>query len=377
MDFALSDSQNLIINSIKEFALKKLNDGVLSDDEAANFRLDKWKSCHEMNIMGLPFPEEYGGLGMDTLTTVLGVKALARYCMDEGLVFSVCAQMSAVAMPIFLFGTEEQKKKYLSKMISGEFIGAIAISEANAGSDVSSLLTTITESDGGYVINGCKTFITLAPYAQIILVYAKHPRGIKSMDVSAVILEKGEYGIGQIYNKSGLRTSPISEVIIDRARVGAERILGRAYLGMRCFFKSMLWEKILMSAYHVGAMEQQYDEAVAYAREREQFGKKIIEFESIYSRLIEMKRNIETCDLMLMKTCWDFDNGDQRPGKAAMLKLHTSECKLQNSLNASHILGAYGYMKESVTEKQMRDSLAAGLYSGTCEMQRKIIAEEL
>jgi alkylation response protein AidB-like acyl-CoA dehydrogenase len=244
---------------------------------------------------------------------------------------------------------------------------------------LSALNTKAVKSEGYFVLDGNKIFVTNAPVADILIIYARHPGGLKMLDISGFILEKtdGNYKVGQVFEKMGLRTSPISEVVLDNCKVPACRVLGRERLGMTIFNESMLWERILMGAYHVGAMEQQYAEVLKYANSRKQFGKKIIEFEAVYDKLIDMKIRIENAKLLLYRTCWDFDNGKRDAADVSMLKLYTSESKVKNSLNAVQTFGAYGYMKETFVEKQLRDSIAAKIYSGTSEIQKMIIAKSL
>lgn len=379
MDFSFTKEQIQICKVIEELCDRYLNTDVFLDDKLCRFRKDKWDRVAEAGVLGLPFPQEYGGTGQGMLTTALAIRTFAQKCKDEGLTFSVCAQMTATQVPIWVFGTEEQRQKYLTVLVEGKYIGSSVISEPGVGSDSSAMTTFITKDENFYMLNGVKNFATLAPESDILVVYGKHKNGIRMLDVSSFILEKskGEYEIGQIFEKTGLRSSPMSEVILKDCKIPKERLLGCERQGMKIFFKAMLWERIMVSAYHVGAMEQQYEEVFKYANQRKQFNKKIIAFEGVYDKLVNMRIKIETSRLMLFKVCEDYDNGNCEMYKASMLKLHTSECKVQNSFDAVNILGAYGYVKESMIEKQMRDSLASKIYSGTSEMQKKIISENL
>ncbi|AZS14177.1 acyl-CoA dehydrogenase family protein [Paenibacillus lutimineralis] len=379
MDFSLTEDQKQICDLMEELSLRYLNVGVYTDDKHASFRRDKWAKIAETGLLGLPFPEACGGADQGMLTTALAIRTLAQKCQDEGLVFSVCAQMSALQVPLWQYGTVEQHNKFLAPLIDGRYIGSSVISEPGAGSDSAALSTLIRKTADGYELHGIKTFATLAPEADCLLVYGKHPGGIPALDVSAFILEKEgqEFEIGQIFEKMGLRTSPMSEVILNCTSVPPERLVGRERQGMSVFFKAMLWERIMVAAYHVGAMEQQYEEVYKYACERKQFGQRLLDFEGVYGKLVNMRLRLETSRLMLFKTCDDFDRGFQEMHRASMLKLHTSESKVQNSLEAVQIFGAYGYVKESAVEKQIRDSLAAKIYSGTSEMQKKIMLEGL
>lgn len=379
MDFNLTEDQLIICESIKELCRKKLNENTFEDDEKSNFPLKKWKICGEFGIQGLPIPEEYGGLDQDLLTTALAIRSLGCGCKDEGLVFSICAHMLTCVIPIWQFGSEEQKKKFLPLVASGEMIGGNGITEADAGSDTSAIRTKVTKEDGYYIIDGSKIFVTNGPVADLLIIYAKHPQGMKMLDISAFIIEQETEGfnIGQVFRKMGLRTAPLSEVILDKCKVPAGSLLGRERLGMKVFNHSMLWERIVMGAYHIGSMQQQYDLVLEYANQRKQFGQKIIRFQNIADKLIEMKMRIQLAELMLYKVCWNYDNNKTNLTEAAMLKLLTSEYKVKNSLDSVQIFGAYGYLKESQVEKQLRDSIASKIYSGTTEIQRKIISENM
>lgn len=366
-----------ICEAVKELCNQRLNENIWEEDEKEIFNYQKWRAISDMGILSMPFEERLGGLGQSLITTALVVKTLAQYCKDEGIVFSVCAQLSAIQIPIWRYGTEEQKEKYLIPLMNGTKIGSSVISEPQAGSDVSSMQMQITSDSDCYYLNGTKTFATLAPVSDVLLVYGKHPNGIPMLDISAFLLEKGEYRIGQEYEKTGLRTSPMSEVILQNVSIPKNRLVGRANWGMNIFMDAMIWEKILVSAYHVGAMEQQYQDIYQYAMHRKQFQTRIIEFESVHNKIIDMRMRLETSRLMLYDVCQRYDEGKLKKYHAAMLKMHTSEAKLKNSIDAVNIMGAYGIIKESMAEKQMRDSMAAQIYSGTNEMQKRIMYEEM
>lgn len=377
MEFQMTKEQRDICDAVKDMCEQYLNENVFEEDASGSFNRSKWERLAQLGMFSLPFDEQIGGLGADMMTTALAIRSLAKNCKDEGLVFSVCAQLSATQIPLWIYGTQEQKQNYLVPLIDGSKIGASVISEPGAGSDLSQISTAIYEKDNRFTLQGIKTFATLAPVSDILLVYGKHPEGIRMLDISAFLLNKGEYKIGQEYEKSGLRTSPMSEVLLDNVSVEKDRLLGPERRAMNIFMDAMIWEKILVSAYHVGAMEQQYENVYQYANQRKQFGQKIIQFESVYNKLIDMRMRIETSQLMLFHTCQLFDEKRLKPHHAAMLKLHTAESKLSNSLDAVNTMGAYGIIKESMEEKQMRDSLLAKIYSGTSEMQKRIIVDNL
>jgi L-prolyl-PCP dehydrogenase len=379
MDFTITAEQKDIEQSVLKLCGAKLNGEVFLDDEKETFPALKWQACADFGIPGLPVPEAYGGLGQSMLTTALAVKALGYGCRDEGLVFSLCAHMLTCVIPIVHFGTEEQKRKFLPGLCDGRVIGGNGMTEADAGSDTSSIATKAVKEGGAYLLNGAKIFVTNGPVAGLLVVYARHPQGMKSLDMSAFLMEAGTPGLatGQVFHKMGLRTSPTSEILLDHCRIPEANLLGRERLGMNVFNLSMQWERTVMAAYHAGAMERQFESAVRYASLRKQNGQKIVKFEAVANRLVDMKIRLETARLLLFKTCWDYDNGQSDPAGASLLKLLASESRVKNSLDAVGIFGAYGYMKESDVEKELRDSVAATIYSGTSDIQRKIIAGQL
>ncbi len=377
MDFNITEDQKEICESIRLFSLAKLNNDIFKNDEEAIFPKDKWVQCAELGIHGLPFPKEYGGLGQNMLTTSFAIETFAQYCKDEGLIFSILACILTSGIPLLFYGTNDQKDKYLSGIIEGKLIGGNAITETHAGSDCSSITTKVIKKGDNYIINGTKIFVTNAPVSNLLIIYAKHSDGLALFNISAFIVEKSNPGfnIGQRFNKMGLRTSPLSEIVLNDCIVNSNDLLGRERLGMNIFNESMLWERIIMSAYHVGAMKQQFDIVEKYANERTQFGDKIIHFQNVSSKLIEMKLRIESSKLLLYNVSWKYDNKLVTLADASMLKLLSSEAKIRNSLDAVQIFGAYGYMKEYDVEKQLRDSIAATIYSGTTEIQKRIIAQ--
>ncbi|MBN1413075.1 MAG: acyl-CoA/acyl-ACP dehydrogenase [Spirochaetales bacterium] len=379
MDFSFTDEQREIGESVLDLCEAKLNGNVFEDDETGTFSREKWNACARFGLPGLPVPEVYGGLGQNMLTTALAVEKLGYGCRDEGLVFSLCAHMLTCIIPLCRFGTEDQKEKYLPGLCNGEIIGGNGITEADAGSDTSSITTKAVRDKDVFLVSGAKIFVTNGPVAGLLVIYARHPGGMKMLDISALLVETGipGFSIGQVFKKMGLRTSAMSEVVLDGCRVPVKNLLGRERMGMNVFNHSMLWERIIMAAYHVGAMEWQYESALGYAGLRKQFGRKIVKFGGVSDRLVDMKIRCETARLLLYKTCWDYDNGKADAAGASMLKLVASEARIKNSLDAVQIFGAYGYLKESHAEKELRDSVAATIYSGTSEIQRRIIAEQI
>jgi alkylation response protein AidB-like acyl-CoA dehydrogenase len=377
MDFELTANQRTIYEKVKRFSLDRLNDQVFDDDDRARFPREKWDACGAFGVLGLPVPEAYGGQGQDLLTTALAIRGLAYGCRDEGLVFSLCAHLCTFLVPLMEFGTEAQKRRYLPAATSGELIGGNGITESEAGSDNSMMRTTVRRQGAGYVLDGQKLFVTNGPVADALVIYARHPEGMRPANISAFVVEKSRFQVGQHFQKMGLRTSPLSEILLCECALGPEFLVGRERLGMLAFNASMLWERIIMSAYHLGAMERQYETAADYARQRTQFGARIIRYQHIADKLVQMKLSIELARLLLLETCWKAGRGEVEMADAAMLKLYVSEARKKNSLEAVNIFGGYGYLKESIVEKDLRDSIASTIYSGTSEIQKNIIAEQL
>jgi alkylation response protein AidB-like acyl-CoA dehydrogenase len=360
-------------------ARKELNGRIYEDDSEARFPIEKWKSVCALDFLALPVSEEYGGMGESLLTTALAMKTLAANCKDEGLVFSLCAHLCTCLVPISLFGTPSQKRKYLPGLCKGELIGANGTSEAGAGSDLSLIQTKVERVAQGYRLDGSKIFVTNASIADVLIIYARHSAGSAGANLSAFIVDRSTPGIGlgQTWKKMGLRTSPMSEMTFDDCRVGEDARLGRERFGLAMFNRSMIWERVLMAAYHIGAMELQFNEALDYSNSRSQFGSRIGKFQMVAEKLVKMRVGIEAAKALLYQTCWKLDQGCERTSDASILKLVASEAKVANSLDAVQIFGAYGFMKESLVEKQLRDSIGARIYSGTTEIQKKLIADEL
>jgi len=343
-----------------------------SDEQLASNRA-------EFGVMGLPFPQIYGGAEEDILTTMLVMEGLGYGGKDNGLLFALNAQMWAVQHPISVFGTPEQKERYLPGLIRGDLIGAHGMSEPDSGSDVFAMRTRAERRDGGYLLNGTKTFVTNAPVANVAIVFAMTAPGKGSWGVSAFLLEANTPGFkpGKNIEKMGLRTAPMGELILEDCFVPASCRLGNEGAGAAIFNSSMEWERACILGAHVGAMQRQLDECVAYARTRFQFGQPIGKFQSVSNRLAEMKVRLETARLLLYKVAWLKKEGKPTHLEAAMAKLYLSEVFAESSMDAIRIHGGYGYTTEFEVERDLRDAIGGTLYSGTSDIQRNIIASHL
>ncbi len=377
MDFGLTPEQTELRRAVLAFARQYLNQDMEKRDETGTFSLECWKRCAAFGLLGLPMPAEYGGQASSLLTTVLAMEALGQGCIDNGLVFSLNAQMWACQMPILSYGTSTQKQEWLPKLISGEAIGAHAATEPGAGSDIFSLTTRAERVDGGYRINGAKTFSTNAPVAHVALAFAYLPRAGDSQKLlTAFLVPRDAPGVrfGQPMAKMGLRTSPMSEVVFEDCIVPESARLGPEGAGMALFSSAMEWERACIFAAHVGAMERLLEDCTKYARSRRQFGQPIAKFESIANRIVDMKVAIEAGRFLVYYAGWLHGQGKSPIMESAIAKLFVSETHVRAALDALQIFGGYGYMKGYSAEREVRDALAGKIYSGTSEMQRKIIA---
>ena len=376
MDFELSSEQQELRSAVRAFGREQLNDGLEARDDAGTFSRDAWMKCAEFGVLGLPVPAEYGGQGLDMVTTTIAMEALGWGCRDNGLVFSLNAQMWAVQMPLVHYGSEDQKREWLPRLVTGRAIGAHAITEPGAGSDVFSLTTKAERRSGGYLLNGQKTFATNAPVADLALAFAYLQRDGERPALTAFLVPRGTPGVtfGNPIPKMGLRTSPMGEVIFEDCFVPDSARLGPEGAGMRIFNSAMEWERACIFAGHLGAMERLLDDCISYAKKRKQFGQPIAKFESIADKIVDMKVAIEAGRWLLYKVGWLAGKGKNAVLEAAMAKLFVSEMHNQAALAALQLHGGYGYMKEYPIEREVRDALSGTLYSGTSEMQRKIIA---
>jgi alkylation response protein AidB-like acyl-CoA dehydrogenase len=379
MDFSFTPEQLDLKKSVIKFAQKELNKDMISRDKAGAFSRDLWDKCAAFGILSLPFPGEYGGVDCDILTTLLVMEGLGYGCKDNGLIFSLNGQMWTVQMPLLHFGTAEQKNKYLSKLCSGEWIGANGMTEPGSGSDSFALSTTAVREGDHYILNGAKTFISSASIADVFLVYASTNKSLGFMGVTAFIVEKGCPGlkVSKEIEKMGLKTSPMAEVVFEGCRVPVENRLSKEGAGSTIFNDGIEWERSCMLASDIGLMERQLEECIQYVKERRQFDKPIGKFQAVSHKIVEMKVRLETARLLLYKVAWLKKTQDKAGMEAAIAKLYLSESLVQSCLDAVQLHGGYGYSTEYELERDLRDAVASTIYSGTSEIQKNIIARYL
>ena len=380
MDFALTEDQRLLRDSIVRFTEGALNDDVAGRDREQTFSRALWKKCGEIGIQGLPVPEEYGGSGVDALTCAIGLEALGYGCRDGGLVFALCAHLLSCVVPLWKFGSDEQKRRFLPGLCDGTLIGVHAMTEPGSGSDAFALRTRAVPDGDGFRINGTKIFISNAPEADLVIVFAVTDanKGFHG-GITAFLVERGTPGFsaGAKFEKMGLRTAPLGELVFDDVRVAPDAVLAGVGAGSRIFTTAMDWERICLGASHIGTMERLLEQTLTYARTRTQFGQPIGKFQAVAHRIADMKVQLEAARLLAYRSAWRLDHTRSVAMDASMTKLLISESLVNAALAAVQVHGGYGFMTEYEVERALRDAIASTIYSGTSEMQRNIIARWL
>ena len=379
MDFALSAEQQTWHDRAVEFARGELVDDLLGRDERREFWREGWVRCARFGVQGLPIPEEYGGRGQSLAVTIAALEGLGYGCEDNGLIFSINSSLWTIAIPILLYGTEGQKRRYLPALCDGSLVGANGASEVEAGSDIYSLTTRAELRGDEWVLNGRKVWVTSAPVADLFVCYATTDPSRGVMGINAFIIPGDAPGFAVVreIKKLGLRTVPMGELAMEDCRIPAENLLGRKGRGADVFRASMEWERGAILAWTLGAMRRQLERCIVHARTRKQFGKPIGRNQAVANRIVEMKLRLETCRPLVYKVGWLKEQGKDATLEAAMAKLHVSECYVKNSLDAVQLFGAMGYATEFGVERELRDSVGSLIFSGTNDIQRNIIAQQL
>jgi alkylation response protein AidB-like acyl-CoA dehydrogenase len=375
----LSAEHQKLQDAAVEFARASLADDMIGKDRDAHFDRDAWTKCADFGVLGMPIPQELGGLGLGLSELLAVMEGLGFGARDQGLLFSLNAHLWTNSIPILKYGTAEQKQRYLPRLCDGTLIGANAASEPDAGSDVFSMRTRAVKGGDHYVLNGTKTFVTNATVGDLFVAYATLNPALGAMGVTAFIVERDTPGliISRKLDKMGLRTSPMAEVIFDDCRIPVTQRLGREGRGAEVFECSMEWERGCILASCLGVMRRQLESCVTHARSRKQFGKSIGKFQSVANRLVDMRVRLDTCRPLVYRIGALKDSNRDATVEAAVAKLHVSDSFVKSSLDAIQIFGGYGYMTEQQVERDLRDSVGSTLYSGTSEIQRNIIARGL
>ncbi|BAQ11400.1 acyl-CoA dehydrogenase [Bacillus sp. OxB-1] len=374
MNFDLTQEQQMIKNTIREFADEVVAPGAIERDRTKEFPVEIFKQLADMGIMGLPFPEEYGGAGADTISFAIVTEELSRACASTGITYS--AHISLGGAPLNLFGTHEQKQKYLTPICTGESFGAFGLTEPNAGSDAGGTQTTAKADGKDFVINGSKAFITNASYAKHLALTAITGMEGNKKEISAIIVPTDAEGFTVLdnYEKMGLNASNTTELFLENVRVPQENLLGERGKGFQQFLVTLDGGRIGIGAMAVGIAQAAFDKAKNYANERKQFGKALSEFQVTQFKLADMALKIELARNMVYKASWLKDQGRPFSKEAAMCKLYASEIAMEVADEAIQIHGGYGYMKEYEVERYMRDAKLLEIGEGTSEVQRMVIS---
>lgn len=362
-----------------DFAQAKLGENMRERDYAEEFDRDGWNACAEFGVLGMPVPAEHGGLGLGLTDLIAVMEGLGYGTTDLGLLFSMHAHMWTNVIPILEFGTDEQRERYLPKLCGGDWIGANAASEPDAGSDIYGLRTKAEKRGDEYVLNGAKIYVSNAQVADVFVAYATVNPDLGALGITAFIVDRDTPGVSvsRKMEKMGLRTSPMGEVIFEDCVVPETQRLGREGRGVHAFECSMEWERGCILAGCLGAMQRQLERSVAHAQQRKQFGQAIGKFQAVSHRITDMKVRLDTCRPLVYRIGRLKDGGKSARTEAAIAKLHVSESFVTSSMDAMRVFGGYGYMVEQEIERELRDAMGGVFYSGTSDIQRNIIARAM
>jgi butyryl-CoA dehydrogenase len=372
--FNLSEQQELIRNLVREFAAEQVAPIAAEIDDEARWPEETLKAMKELDLMGIPFPEQYGGSGGDYLSYIITVEELSRACASTGVILS--AHISLGSSPIYQFGTEEQKLKYLPDLASGRKLGAFCLTEPGAGTDAASQTTTAVLDGDHYILNGAKCFITNGDHADTFIVMAMtdKPKGTKG--ISAFIVEKTFPGVsvGKHERKMGIRAAHTTEVLFRDARIPKANLLGKEGEGFKVAMMTLDGGRIGIAAQALGIAQAALDESIKWAKERQQFGKPIAANQAIQFMIADMALQVQAARHLVYHAATLKDEGKPYSKEAAMAKLFAAETAMQQSIKAVQIHGVYGYIKGTTVERLMRDAKITEIYEGTSEVQRMVIA---
>lgn len=376
MRFAFTKEQEKIRSDTIAFAREQFSGELTREDRESVFNREGWNQMAEFGLLKGFVPREYGGYEWDTVTKVAALEAFGYGCRDNGLALALSSVVWCVLPPLLTVGSEEQKRRYLPDLISGVSLAADAITEEEAGSDAMAMQARAERIPAGYRLNGEKSYIGLAPIADLVLLFAKTDPDAGAWGLSAFLVETRLAGLERSDNqeKMGLRTLPMGTLRLRDCVIPASARLGEEGVGMSLFNEMMEWERSFILATQVGAMAHQLERCIEYAKHRRQFGKPISANQSVSHRIADMKVRLETCRLLLYKAAWLKDQGQGAPLDASITKLCISEAFVASSLDAVRIHGAKGYVTAFQVERDLRDATGGLIYAGTSDIQRNLIA---
>jgi alkylation response protein AidB-like acyl-CoA dehydrogenase len=377
VDFELTDEQQDLRKTVRDFAQREIAPNVMKWDEESHFPLETIKELGQLGMLGTIFPTEYGGAGMGYIEYVIAIEELSRVDGSVGII--VAAHTSLASNHIFLAGNEEQRKKYIPKLASGEFIGAWGLTEPGSGSDAGGARCTAVRRGNKWVLNGTKTFITNGHYADVMVVIAVTDKTAHTHGLSAFVVDKGTKGFraGKKENKLGLRASDTSEMIFEDCEIPAANLLGKEGDGFIDAMRVLDGGRISIAALGLGMAQGAYESALNYSKQRKQFGKAISEFQAIQWKLADMSVEIDAARLLTMRAAWMKDSGMKTTLESSMAKLYTSEVAVRAANEAVQIHGGYGFIKDYPAEKFYRDVKLCTIGEGTSEIQRLVIARQI
>ena len=382
MDFSLNDHQKLIRDTVRQFMENEVRPSVRQRDREGRFAAEEIKKLAEMGCCGMLVPEEWGGPGLDTISYVLMLEEVAR--VDAAMATSLGVTNSAVQVPLLAFGTDDQKKKYLRRLATGEILGAFCLTEPQAGSDAAGIQTRATRSSvvsnaGDYLLNGTKTWVSNGSVAGVFIVFAKTDPEAGGKGITAFLVEPSFKGfrVGRHEEKMGQHSSPSVEIILNECEVPAENRLGEEGQGLKIALSALDGGRIGIAALAVGLAQGALEAAATYAKQRRAFGKNIGEFQAIQWMLADMETEIEAARGLVYHAAWLKDSGGRMGAAASKAKLYASEMVNRVAAKAVQIHGSVGYSRETDVERMYRDARVITIYEGTSEVQRMIIARDL
>ncbi|KPB05819.1 MULTISPECIES: acyl-CoA dehydrogenase [unclassified Bacillus (in: firmicutes)] len=377
MNFLLSEEHEMIRKMVRDFAKNEVEPTAAERDEEERFDMDIFKKMADLGLTGIPFPEEYGGIGSDYLAYCIAVEELSRVCASTGVTLS--AHTSLASWPIYKYGTEEQKQKYLVPLAQGTSIGGYGLTEPGSGSDAGGMRTTAKLDGDHYVLNGSKIFITNGGIADIYVVFAVTDPSSKHKGTSAFIVEADfpGFSVGKKEQKLGIRSSPTTEIMFEDCRVPVENMLGAEGEGFKVAMTTLDGGRNGIAAQAVGIAQGALDAAVAYAKERVQFGKPIAAQQGVSFKLADMATTVEASRLLTYQAAWRESEGLSYGLESAMSKLFAGDTAMKVTTEAVQVFGGYGYTKDYPVERYMRDAKITQIYEGTQEIQRLVISRML
>jgi len=377
MPFQLTEEQQMMRDMVRKLAENEIAPRAAEIDRTHEFPWENIKKMGELGLMGVPIPEEYGGAGCDFLSYIITIEEISRACASTGVILAV--HTSVGTFPILYFGTEEQKQKYIPKLASGQFIGAFALTEPNAGSDPANMKTTARLEGDHYIVNGTKIFITNGGVADVYCTFVVTDKSKGHKGITALLVDKDTPGfsVGKKEEKMGLNGSQTTELIFDNARVPKENLLGKEGEGFKVAMSLLDGGRIGIGAQGLGIAQAALDAAVAYAKERVQFGKPIAQQQAIQFMLADMATEVEAARCLVYRAARMRDMGLPYGKEASMAKRYATDTAMKVTTDAVQIFGGYGYCKEYPVERYMRDAKITQIYEGTNQIQRIVIAKHV